>query len=113
MRGKEEALMAEEVGASYDMHFEAGFKELEVVAYISDFKIVGVAHFGATGRTSSRRPSDYIRQFNDARLTLSQVRIYGRNGQELLDTSPFIVLNMDKVDFIYAREEDAKGTSPA
>jgi hypothetical protein len=36
-------------------HFETGFKELEVVAYIGEFKIVGVAHFGMGGRATSRR----------------------------------------------------------
>ncbi|MEZ5126546.1 MAG: hypothetical protein R2826_09925 [Thermoleophilia bacterium] len=80
-------------------------KELEVVAYLGDFKIVGMAHFGRLRRTSSRRPSDYIRQFEEARLTLANVRIYGRGTQELLDEAPFVIVNMDKIDFMYAREE--------
>jgi hypothetical protein len=85
---------------------DTGFKEIEIVAYIGEFKIVGVAHFGVGSRTSSRRASDYIRAFNESRLTLSQVRIYSKATKELLDTAPFILLNMDKVDFIYARDED-------
>jgi hypothetical protein len=93
-------------------HFEAGFKELEVVAYIGEFKIVGVAHFGIGGRATSRRASDFIRAFSDARLTLSKVRIYAKGSQELLETVPFVLLNMDKVDFIYARDGDA-GEAPA
>jgi hypothetical protein len=87
-------------------HIDTSFKELEIVAYIGEFKIVGVAHFGVGSRTSSRRASDYIRAFNDARLTLSQVRIYNKVTKELLDTAPFVLLNMDKVDFIYARDDD-------
>ncbi len=105
--------MDDESGGHDPLRFDVGFKALEVVAYISDFRIVGTAHFGAGGRSTSRRSSDYIRQFNDSRLTLSNVRIYAKTTQELLETAPFIVLNMDKVDFIYAREEDAEGTAPA
>lgn len=82
------------------------FKELEVVAYVGDFKIVGIAHFGVGHRASSRRSSDYIKAFNEPHLTLSQVRIYSKGTQELLDTAPFILLNMDKVDFLYARDDE-------
>ena len=91
----------------------SGFKELEVVAYIGEFKIVGIAHFGVGQRASSRRPSDYIRAFSDSRLTLSKVRIYGKGSQDLLETAPFIILNLDKVDFLYARDDADAGTDPA
>jgi hypothetical protein len=90
-----------------EAHHDSGFKELEVVAYIGDFKIIGVAHFGIGQRASSRRPSDYIRAFSDSRLTLSKVRIYHKNTMELAETAPFIILNLDKVDFLYAREDPA------
>jgi hypothetical protein len=90
---------------------DVGFKEIEIVAFISDFKIVGVAHFGVGQRASSRRSSDYIRQCNDARLTLSKVRIYNKGNQQLLETAPFVILNMDKVDFVYALEDEGQ-TSP-
>jgi len=92
--------------------YDTGFKELEIVAYIGEFKIVGVAHFGVGSRTSSRRASDYIRAFGDVRLTLSRVRIYSKATKELLDTAPFVLLNMDKVDFIYARDEEEEGRAP-
>jgi hypothetical protein len=88
------------------LRYDAGFKEFEIVAYIGEFKIVGIAHFGVGNRASSRRASDYIRAFNDVRLTLSQVRIYSKATRELLDTAPFVLLNMDKVDFLYARDDD-------
>ncbi len=84
---------------------DGGFKELEVVAYIGEFKIVGIAHFGVGQRSSSRRPSDYIRAFSDSRLTLSKVRIYNKGSHDLVDTAPFIILNLDKVDFLYARDD--------
>ena len=86
-------------------HHETGFKEVEIVAYLGEFKIVGVAHFGLGGRATSRRASDFIRAFSDSRLTLSKVRIYSKGTKELLEAVPFVLLNMDKVDFIYARDE--------
>jgi hypothetical protein len=101
-----------DVSSDFDQHFEAGFKELEVVAYISDFRIEGVAHFGSTGRSTSRRSSDYIRQFKDPRLTLSDVSIFAKAGRDLIDKAPFIILSMDKVDFIYAREESGGADQP-
>ena len=90
---------------------DTGFKELEVVAYIGEFKIIGIAHFGVGQRASSRRPSDYIRAFSDTRLTLSKVRIYHKNNMELVETAPFIILNLDKVDFLYAREDPRRHRS--
>ena len=98
--------MVDDARAGFDAaRADSGFKELEVVAYIGEFKIVGIAHFGVGQRASSRRPSDYIRAFSDSRLTLSKVRIYGKGSQDLLETAPFIILNLDKVDFLYARDE--------
>ena len=41
-----------------------------------------------------------------------QVRIYNKATKELLDTAPFVLLNMDKIDFIYARDDD-EGRAPA
>jgi len=92
------------------MRVDTGFKELEIVAYVGDFKLVGFAHFGVGTRASSRRASDYIRAFSDSRITLSRVRIYSRISQELSETAPFVILNLDKVDFIYARDEE--GATP-
>lgn len=93
--------------AGVEMKVDTGFQEFEIVAYIGDFKVVGIAHFGVGQRASSRRASDYIRHFNDTRLTLSKVRIYGKGTQELLETAQFIVVNVDKIDFLYARDSDS------
>ena len=99
--------MADGLGGERDgISIDVGFKELEVVAFIGDFKIVGLAHFGVGHRSSSRRASDYLRSFQDNRLTLSRVRIYVKGSQEPLETPPFILLNLDKVDFIYARDDE-------
>lgn len=91
------------------LHCDINFREIEIIAYIGEFRIVGVAHFGLGQRASSRRASDYIRSFNDPRLTLSRVRIYNKATKELIDTAPFILLNMDKVDFLYGRDDEPCG----
>ncbi len=84
-----------------------GFELLELVVYINDLKIVGHAHFGATGRNTQRRASDYIRSFPDKRLTLSDVRVYRKGSADLYDAAPFMIVNMDVVDLVYAREPNA------
>jgi len=93
-------------------HFDSSFREIEIIAYIGEFRIVGIAYFGVGQRASSRRASDYIRSFQDPRLTLSHVRIYNKATKELVDTAPFILLNMDKVDFLYGRDEDTAAGQP-
>jgi len=86
-------------------------KAFEVVAYTGEFKIVGTGHFGLGQRASSRRASDYIRAFSDSKMTLADVRIYSRERNEIIDTAPFVVLNLEKVDFIYARDEEDRAAA--
>lgn len=83
---------------------ETSYRELELVVYVGDLKVVGFAHFGVGQRASSRRPSDYIRAFSEDRLTLSRVRIYNKETNELIDTSPFSIINLGRADLMYARE---------
>lgn len=101
----------ETAGATVDYSVEIAFHELEIVAYVGDLKIVGMAHFGRSGRVSSQRSSDYLRHFTDKRLTLSQVHIYRHTDNELLDTVEFVVLNLERVDLVYAREVGDHGKS--
>ncbi len=97
-----------------DFRVEIGFQELEIVAFIGQLRIVGRAHFGISGRASSQRPSDYLRHFADTRLTLSKVRIYRLASNEVVDTTPFVILNLDRVDLVYARDlTDEAGEAPA
>jgi hypothetical protein len=93
--------------AEHEFKVEIGFQELEVVAYSGDLKIVGYAHFGHGGRASSRRASDHLRHIADERLTLSRARIYRHATGELLESAPFVVVNLARVDAVYAR--DAQG----
>jgi len=97
-------------GEEQEFRVEIGFQELEIVAFVGSLKIVGIAHFGVSGRAASRRASDYLRHFSDSRLTLSRVRIYEHRSGELVDTSPYVILNLDRADFVYAR--DAEGQPP-
>ena len=90
----------------------AELQELELVVYIGDLKITGFAHLGADQLVSSRRSSDYIRAFADNRLTIARVNVYSKTSDELLDVSPFAIINLDRVDMMYAREkgvEEAQG----
>jgi len=91
---------------------EQGFQELQIVAFVDRFKVVGTAYFGVGHRASSRRASDFIRSFNDTRLTLAEATIYEAHTGELLEKSPFVVLNLDKVDLIYARDDHAADAPP-
>ena len=86
----------------------AELQELELVVYIGDLKITGFAHLGADQLASSRRSSDYIHAFAENRLTLSRVHVYNKTSDELLDDSPFAIINLDRVDMMYAREEGAE-----
>ena len=88
----------------HEFKVEIGFLELEVVAYTGDLKIVGYAHFGHGGRTTSRRASDHLRHIGEDRLTLSRARIYRQATDELLDSAPFVVVNLSRVDVVYARD---------
>ncbi len=90
----------------HEFKVEIGFFELEVVAYSGDLKIVGYAHFGTGGRTTSRRASDHLRQVADDRLTLSRANIYRHATGELLESAPFVVVNLARIDVIYARDAD-------
>ncbi|RPI32433.1 MAG: hypothetical protein EHM52_00305 [Actinomycetota bacterium] len=97
-----------------DVNLKLDLKAFEVVAYTGEFKVVGTAHFGIGQRASSRRASDYIRAFSDTKMTLADVRIYSRDRLEIIDTAPFVVLNLEKVDLIYARDEDeSRGAAAA
>jgi len=100
----DEPVMVRTGDLEHEFKVEIGFLELEVVAYTGDLKIVGYAHFGHGGRTTSRRASDHLRHIGEERLTLSRARIYRQATDELLDSAPFVVVNLDRVDVVYARD---------
>jgi len=100
----DEPVMVRTGDLEHEFKVEIGFLELEVVAYTGDLKIVGYAHFGHGGRATSRRASDHLRHIGEERLTLSRARIYRQATDELLDSAPFVVVNLDRVDVVYARD---------
>lgn len=83
---------------------EIGFLELEVVAYVGDLKIVGYAHFSHGGRTTARRSSDHLRHITDSKLTLSRASIYRAGTDALIEATPYVVINLDRIDVLYARD---------
>jgi len=97
----------------HEVKVEIGFLELEVVAFVGAIKVVGYAHFGISGRATSRRASDYLRHYADAKLTLSRARVYRVADDELLETVPFVVLNLDRIDLIYARDVEESAARQA
>ena len=98
----------------HEFKVEIGFLELEVVAYSGALKIVGYAHFGHGGRTTSRafvRPSaPHQRPQADA---VEGEHLPARPAGELIETVPFVVINLDRVDVVYARDVpgDAEGAA--
>lgn len=88
----------------HEFKVEIGFLELEVVAYVGDLKIVGYAHFSNSGRTTARRSSDHLRHITDDKLTLSRASIYRAGTDALIETTPYVVINLDRVDVLYARD---------
>ena len=90
----------------HEFKVEIGFLELEVVAYVGSLKIVGYAHFGNGGRTTARRSSDHLRHITDSKLTLSRASIYRADSDVLVETAPYVVINLDRVDVVYARDVD-------
>ena len=89
--------------------FDTGFKELEIVAYIGEFKIVGIAHFGVGQRAELAARLGLHPRVQRQPAHAVQGAHLRKGTQELLETAPFIILNMDKVDFIYAREDAGRG----
>ena len=97
----------------HEFKVEIGFLELEVVAYIGGLKIVGYAHFSHGGRSTMRRSSDHLRHITDPKLTLSKASIYRAESDEPIETVPFVVINLDRVDVIYARDAAPEGEGKA
>jgi hypothetical protein len=109
----DEPVMVRTGDPEHEFKVEIGFLELEVVAYTGGLKIVGYAHFGHNGRVSSRRSSDHLRHITDDRLTLSRASIYRAATDELVETVPYLVLNLDRVDVVYARDPNGPADGAA
>ncbi len=77
---------------------------LGISAYTANLKITGQVHLNVSTRSSDRRPSDLIHNFPGQRMTLSKVKIYSIQDGRLLEETPFIVLNIDTVDILWAEE---------
>ena len=83
---------------------EIGFLELEVVAYSGRPQDRGLRPFQPGGRMTARRSSDHLRHITDSKLTLSRASIYRAATDELIETTPYVVINLDRIDVLYARD---------
>lgn len=83
-------------------------RRLQVTAYCGQLKFTGIAYVGIPSRTTSRRPSDILFYYTEKNLKLADVRVYDRTLDRIVDEPPFIVLNIDRIDAIYAEDIEDK-----
>lgn len=79
-----------------------------VTAYSGPLKYTGVAHVGIPTRTTSRRPSDILFFYTEQNLKLADVRVYDRGLDRIIDEPPYIILNISRIDAMYAVEMDER-----
>ncbi len=83
---------------------ETGNVRLKVTAYTGGMKATGTVYVNISGRTTDRRPSDLLRHFPDRYMTLSQVELRRLVDDEPVQELPFILLNLELVEALYAEE---------
>lgn len=81
-----------------------GHRRFQITAYIGGLKVLGIAYYSSDTRTTSRRASDFIHSLSQDRLTLSSPKVFERATGLVIDEPEFIVLTMQRIDAIYAKE---------
>lgn len=76
--------------------------KLFVTAYTGRLKITGAVQISQSGRSTDRRPSDLLRNFQDEYMTLSDVKIYSTGSDKVLEEQQFSLLNLKTVKLIHA-----------
>lgn len=89
---------------------DVGHRRFQITAYTGGLKVTGIAYYAADTRTTSRRASDFIHSLSTERLTLSSARIYERATGLVIDEPAFIVLNVPRIDAMYA--DEIEGSEP-
>ncbi len=97
---------------------DPGNRRFRVTIYLGGFRIVGTAILTMDTRSSSRRTSDFLRNFPEDYMTLTEVQIYDLELNSVIDEPDFILLNVKKIDLLHAREVenvevDREGEPPA
>lgn len=95
-----------DVPAEYNFKVDVSGRRLRVTAYIDKLKLTGIAYVGVPSRTTSRRPSDILFYYPERHLKLAEVRIFDRDSGKIIDEPPFIIINVERVDAVYAEELD-------
>ncbi len=85
---------------------DSGKLHFQATIYINTLKIVGEVALTMDTRSTSRRASDFLRHFPSDYMTLSHVKIFDRDLNAVIDEPDYIIVNVKKLDAIYARELD-------
>lgn len=91
-----------------EFRIATGGRRLQVTAYCGQLKFTGIAHVGIPSRTTSRRPSDILFFYAEKNLKLADVRIFDRGLDRIVDEPPFVILNISRMDAIYAEEMEER-----
>ncbi|MHB8168968.1 MAG: hypothetical protein ACYDET_04875 [Thermoleophilia bacterium] len=83
---------------------DSGNRRFRVTIYMGGFKVVGTAILTMDTRSSSRRTSDFLRNFPEDYMTLTEVQIHDLELNTVIDEPDFILLNVKKIDLLYAKE---------
>ena len=94
---------------SYDdvrkaFRINSGNRRFRITLYVGGLRIVGTAFLTMDTRSSSRRTSDFLRHFPEDYMTLTEVQIYDLELDSIIDEPDFILLNVKKIDLLYAKE---------
>ncbi|MHB1325905.1 MAG: hypothetical protein ACYDGS_09695 [Thermoleophilia bacterium] len=80
-------------------------RQYQVTVYTEGLKIIGIASWSIDTRSSSRRASDFLHSLPLDRLTLAKPHLYDRSSGLIIDEPDFIIVNMQRIQAIYAVEQ--------
>ncbi len=80
-------------------------RQYQVTVYTEGLKIIGRASWSVDTRSSSRRASDFLHSLPLDRITLAKPHVYDRSSGLIIDEPEFIIVNMQRINAIYAEEQ--------
>ena len=80
-------------------------RQYRVTVYMEGLKIIGRASWSVDTRSSSRRASDFLHSLPLDRITLAKPHVYDRSSGLIIDEPEFIIVNMQRINAIYAEEQ--------
>lgn len=86
--------------------FRSSGRRFRVTAFTSSHKIEGTAFVAMDEYNDSWRSSDFLRSVDGERLVIGDVEIRNITTGTIVDQPGFVMLNLDAVEVLYARELD-------